>query len=372
MASYTNRGTKHKPSWQYTISRYVNGKYEPIRKGGFRSKGEAQTEAEEIERRLKHGETLFLEAIPFEEYFEKWYELYKTHVSEATLIHYRLSHRYIKEFFNDKPIQKITRNDYKKFLNEFGEKYSLETMKKVNRHVREVVENAIEEGIIRIDFTRKLVVTGSAGKNKREKHLNFEDSEKLYTELFNHLNNGLSYYAILLLLVSGIRFEELVGLTRNDFDFENNTININKIWGYKKDMPEGFSDTKTPKAERVIGIDPAVMVEFEKLFEKTPNNIHRLVFFSPSSSKYKVISNNAVNKTLKKILKDLDIKPIITPHELRHTHASSLIYKRVDITSISERLGHASPETTYRYYSHVMKELREEDEKIAMNLYANV
>lgn len=368
MASFTNRGTKQKPSWQYCISRYINGKYDPIRKGGFKTKKEAQIAAAEVEAQLATGKIIKNEPIPFIVYFEKWYKLYKTDIAKQTLGHYEDTLRYITEYFGDKLIQDITRQDYQEFLNVYGKKYAKETTAKVHGHIKAAVENAIEDGIISINFANKVKVTGKPPKNKEDKYLDFKQSEMLYNELFNRLNTGLSYYAVLLLLVSGIRYEELVGLTREDFNFKDNTISINKTWGYKNDMPSGFGPTKNEQSKRVIGIDPKVMKEFKKLFMTTPDNIHRLVFFSPTS-KYKVLSNTAVNKSLKKALDALEIKNKITAHELRHTHASALIYKKVSIVYISERLGHSSPDITYRRYSHVMKELRVEEENVAINMY---
>ena len=110
------------------------------------------------------------------------------------------------------------------------------------------------------------------------------------------------------------------------------------------------------------------MNEFKKLFMKIPDNIKRLVFFSPSS-KYKVLSNNAINKSLRKTLEDLGFGDNITAHSLRHTHASALIYKKASVIYVSERLGHSSPDITYKRYAHVMKELRTEDESIDVSMY---
>ncbi|WP_236611107.1 tyrosine-type recombinase/integrase [Halalkalibacterium ligniniphilum] len=112
------------------------------------------------------------------------------------------------------------------------------------------------------------------------------------------------------------------------------------------------------------------MNHFKKLFESTPNNIHKLVFFSPSS-KYKVISNTAANKLLRKVLTELKIEPI-TIHGLRHTHASVLLYKKVSIYYVSERLGHGDIETTLKEYTHVIKELREEDERGTMKTFEDM
>ena len=47
--------------------------------------------------------------------------------------------------------------------------------------------------------------------------------------------------------------------------------------------------------------------------------------------------------------------PKITFHALRHTHASQLIDRGVDVVTVSKRLGHASPDITLRVYAHMFK-----------------
>jgi len=64
---------------------------------------------------------------------------------------------------------------------------------------------------------------------------------------------------LLLGLTSGMRFGELAGLTRNDFDFINNTISINKTWGYKKDSLKGLGPTKNEQSNRTIKMDQLTM-----------------------------------------------------------------------------------------------------------------
>src|SRR5699024_2086435 len=114
MATFQKRGK----SWQYTISRYIDGKYKPIRKSGFRTKAEAKAMADEVEYKLKKGMRIDNEPIPFNKYFEDWFTLYKTDLSKQTFNHYKDTLRYINEYFEEKPIQEIARNDYQKFLNE--------------------------------------------------------------------------------------------------------------------------------------------------------------------------------------------------------------------------------------------------------------
>jgi integrase len=184
------------------------------------------------------------------------------------------------------------------------------------------------------------------------------------------LGEGLGYYLILLGLTSGARFGELVGLTRKDFDFKNNTITNNKTWGYAKRHLEGFGPTKNEASNRTIKLDKKTMNAFRRLFETVTPNLYGLVFYAPES-KYRVISNTNANKLLQETLQELCIDPI-TMHGLRHTHASVLLYRKGDINYVSERLGHSTIETTYKHYSHVLKELREQEEKLTIETFENM
>lgn len=361
MASFVKRGK----SWSYIVSH----KPKPIRKGGFRTKKEAQVAAAEVEEKLSKGILPHLKLEPFADYFQSWLSVYKVGISLNTLSRYEATLKTITDYFGDKPIQHITMRDYQELLNIYGmdhapdaseKQRSIETAKKLNTHIRSCVQTAIQEGIIQKDFTFKAKVSGARGKRPEEKHLDYEDSELLLNEIYNRLGKSHNYYILLLALTSGMRFGEIVGLQRSDFDFINNTINISKIWGYTKKMDPGFGRTKTYGSVRRIKMDVKTMSVFKQRFKQTPDNIERLVFYS-QKSKYKVPSNDGTNKTLKNLLSDLGIDDI-TVHGLRHTHASMLLYKGVSIYYVSERLGHEGIETTLKHYAHVMKELRLEDE----------
>lgn len=345
----------------------VNGKSDPIRKGGFRTKGEAKAVAEEIETNMRKGIMPHLAPVPIDDYFDQWVKDYKSHVGKNTKYRYLATLETIKEEFGNMAMQEIKKRDYQLFLNKYGKTRAKSTSNKLNSHIRACVKEAIDEGIITVDFTRDVKTTGKAGKRSEEKHLGYVDSKKLMMEIHKNLKVSLNYYLLLLALTTGMRFAELVGLTRKDFIFFNNTISINKTWGYTNKMHDGFGPTKNEQSVRVIKVDKRTMKTFKNLFDKTPDNIHGLVFYSPSS-KYKVISNGASNKLLKGALKRLGIGQI-TMHGLRHTHASVLLYKRVSIYYVSERLGHQDIETTMNEYSHVIKELRTEDERTSVEVY---
>ncbi|GGB43348.1 integrase [Lentibacillus populi] len=362
MASFQKRGK----TWQYTISRMVNGQSRPIRKSGFRTKKEAQVAAADVESDLRKGVVPHLQLEPFDEYFASWVKTFKTDITDNTLVRYRNSLQAIKEEFEGVPIQNINKRTYQAFLNEYGETHAKETTRKLNIHIRACVRNAIDEGIIRVDFTRGAVITGKEGKKKIDKYLGYDDGKKLLKTIIERLDKSMTYYLLLLALTSGMRFGEIVGLTRKDFDFVNNTISINKTWGYSANMQQGWGSTKNGE-ERVIKMDVETMKLFKKLFMTKPDNIKKLVFYSPQSM-YHVISNGTSNKVLRGLLKDLKLKRV-SLHSMRHTHASILLYEGVSFYYVSKRLGHKDLETTLNTYSHVIKEMEERDENKSTGVF---
>lgn len=139
MASIQKRGK----TYQFTLSHMVDGVSKPIRKGGFKTKKEAQIAAAEIEAQLSIELLPHLKPMPFDEYFDKWMELYKSNLTKTTKLHYDYTSRTIIEYFGGKPLQEIKRHDYQLFLNKFGANKSKETVEKVNGNVRACVQDAI-------------------------------------------------------------------------------------------------------------------------------------------------------------------------------------------------------------------------------------
>ena len=365
MASITKRGK----TWQYAVSNYVDGKSRPIKKGGFKTKAEANAAAQEVEMRLRKGSQVVTKDTSFVEYFKQWIEVFKKKRHYTTYNRYINSCEVIQEYFKDIPIQKITRQKYQEFINHYGDGKAKETVRKLNTHVRACVKDAILEGLIMHDFTQKIELHFTVrAKKETDKYIDYEDSLKLYDTLLEQLEiKNLSSYMNLLALVTGARYGELVGLTDEDFNFENNMLDINKTWKYKKEDKNEFGELKADSKPRKIAVDEKIMLVFKELLSKLPERPYNLVFYSPASQKM-VVTGNAVNKALKHVLEHLELDKV-TIHALRHTHASSLLYAGATIQYVSERLGHADIATTYNTYTHVLKELKEKDESIALHLY---
>ncbi len=164
--------------------------------------------------------------------------------------------------------------------------------------------------------------------------------------------------AIHLLLASGCRLGEAMGLPWCNVDFEEGTIFINQVSQY---LPHKGSFIKEyPKNEtsiRFIGLPEAVMDMLSDLQHK--QKIQKaecaniwvntgLVFIDPDGSQMYTYSYSArLNKFLKK-----HKLPPLPLHGLRHTSASYLIDAGENLVNVAERLGHADTTMLMRRYGH--------------------
>ncbi|RNC98499.1 tyrosine-type recombinase/integrase [Lysinibacillus halotolerans] len=368
MASFTKRGN----TWQYAISRTIDGKQKPIRKGGFRTKKEAQEAALQMEFDLKNGVLDPQKDYPIEKYFLEWFKTYKRDISDITLNSYKATHTKLLNYFGDKAIQSITKREYQQFLNDMGEQFAKTTNRKMNGFIRTCIREAIDEGLIKTDFTRNVTITGAASKKSSEKFLDYDASQLLLKYLHANIDNGLEYTMLIVALTSGLRYGELVGLSIEDINFKESTVKIHRQWRYKE--YGGFGPLKNESSERTIGLDKTTMNVLKKQVLKVsnhPQNENRLVFYT-SDSPIQVITNDRLNDVLRASIKKLKIKPIITVHGLRHTHASVLLYQDISVLYVSERLGHASIDITTSTYAHLLKELRERDSSKTASIFEDL
>ncbi|WP_461213064.1 site-specific integrase [Lacticaseibacillus sp. GG6-2] len=355
MVSYRKRGNV----WQYEISyKDFDGKYKKLRKSGFKFKGDAELAASEIKsnyitvRHYKVGD------IPLADYFNRWIKLYKANsVSSITLIKYDNTLQHIRRLFGHKLLKDITRSDYQEAINQFAQNHAPRTVATFHKQIHAAILDALDEKIIPIDPTRKVVLSGHELKHLK-KALDFKE----WRTLIQHLDlDNREELIIYIAAVTGMRYAEIVGLTRRDLDSNTCTLDVNKTWDYK--YHTGFKKTKTPSSVRKIAIDKHTCQALN-----TYISVHDVEPDSPLFLQDGRVPVSAeINKTLTGILCALGL-PRITFHGLRHTHASVLLYQGISVLTVSKRLGHANITTTQSTYLHVIKELEEEDTDKIINI----
>lgn len=172
-----------------------------------------------------------------------------------------------------------------------------------------------------------------------------------------------------LLLITGARRGELLGLKWQSIDFERNTIHICNNVLYTPDKGI-FEDTpKTSTSDRVISV-PSETIALLKQYMVWQNG-ERLRLgeyyqdqnFIFAQDNGKPMHPDSVTDWLNKFSKRHDL-PHINPHAFRHTMASMLYFYGVDSVSISKRLGHAQVSTTANIYAHVIEEADQKNAEI--------
>lgn len=330
---------KRTNGWEYRISyKTPDGKFKQKSKSGFRTKSDAARAANQAENLLNLG-VVENNDITFEEYFIQWANLYKkTNIRPETWKKYEYTHKKIEEFFKDIKLSKMTTATYQSAINTFQESHSFQTVRMFNTHIKQCIKFALHDGILQKDFTALTTVKNKDVENP-EKFLELDS----YLELIQKTKKNIHYkshFCIYLISVTGIRFSEAMGLTKNDILWESQEINIDKtfkVYGVER----GFAPTKNKSSIRTIPIDPET-AELLKAYIK---------YHSISNRLFDNLSNTAVNKTLKKLTSK---KTHI--HSLRHTYASYLISKQIDILTVSNILGHKDLTTTLTIYTHLLED----------------
>lgn len=297
----------------------------------------------------------------FSDYFERWIRVYKEGaIRKVTMNKYLLAHTWLKKLIPDLKMCDMDRIAYQRLLNDYAKYHERQTTMDFHHQLKGAILDAVDEGLIPRDPTRKAIIKGKPPRDKKPKYLSqFE----LHTLLANlDLKGDVNWdWLILLVAKTGMRFSEALAITPKDFDFSHQALSIGKTWDYKG--KGGFLPTKNKTSVRKIQIDWQTVVQFSELIKDKPED-------EPLFVDCKVY-NSTVNDVLRRRCKLAGI-PTISIHGLRHTHASLLLFAGVSIASVARRLGHASINTTQKTYLHIIQELENKDIDLVMRALSSL
>ena len=291
----------------------------------------------------------------FCEYYAKWITVYKKGaIRQVTMDKYLMTQKWLEKLIPDLKICDLNRIAYQQLLNDYAEYHERQTTMDFHHQLKGAVLDAVDEGLIDRDPTRKAIIKGKAPSTKKIKYLNQFELHTLLASL--ELKDEVNWdYFILLVAKTGMRFSEALALTPKDFDFYHQTLSISKTWDYKG--AGGFQPTKNKSSVRKIQIDWQSVIRFSELVKGLPEN--QPIFVDGK------VYNSTVNDVLSRHCERCNI-PVISIHGLRHTHASLLLFTGVSIASVARRLGHSSMTTTQKTYLHIIQELENKDIDLVM------
>ena len=361
VSSYTNK--KGEKKWRFRHRYYDSlGNRKEKSSQGFPSENAAIRALLQVKSEIANGNAKKVEVdqLTVSEWMDIWYETHKNEW-KITSQNYRekIIRLHIKPLLGHYRLQKLDKATYKRvFINKLLQSHEPSSVQLFHRIFKIAINAAVDNETLPRNRFSKITIP-DLGKKTSENFLTANELKVFIAEA-KQLDNRTNFIMILLLAYTGLRIGESLGLTWNDIDFEKKTITINRT----RDR-YGARTPKTEKSYRTILVDDFLLqhlatyrtwctkIKFRYGSHLKSDNF---IFISPVSGN--PCLDNTLRGCFKRICKKAGLKQI-TPHGLRHTHATLLIGQRIPVKIIADRLGN-TPQMILDVYGHSFKELEEE------------
>lgn len=282
---------------------------------------------------------------------------------------YRHISNVIAEYFSGKALQSITATDIDKYLIYLHTKYRTKQGKtlaaKTIRHHYCVLGFIFSFALNKEYITKNPMDKVDCPKAQKKKVDAF--TEEQARSFFGYLDEcPMDFRCMLnLLITTGIRRGELMGLQWGDIDFDDYVISVNRNVTYTPASGIVVSTPKTECSVRQIPVMPsvaAVLMEYRNRTEEWKKND----FLFPKDGNPSLARDpNSITRRVKRFMKLHDL-PDMSPHDLRHSCATLLLSNGADIKSVQEILGHSNASTTLNFYvKSDMKQMKAATDKFA-------
>lgn len=268
----------------------------------------------------------------FSEYFQQWIDIYKKGaIREATMAKYRMTQRWVEKLMPELKVVELNRTAYQQLLNAYAKEHERQTTLDFHHQLKGAILDAVDDGLIERDPTRKAIIKGKTPRVKKIKYLSQFELHTLISDLDLKEEPNWDWF-ILLVAKTGMRFSEALAITPGDFDFARQTLSISKTWDYKGEG--GFLPTKNKSSVRKIQIDWQIVVKFSELIKGLPED--QPIFVGESK-----IYNSTVNDALTRHCRECGISEI-SIHGLRHPYVKPKTKKFITFFEVFGQL-HSCP-----------------------------
>ena len=314
------------------------------------------------------------------EYCEKWLLMQSVHVRATTLTDYTSKvRRHIIAELGDKRMGEVSLDDIQLALVPVSKK-SASVYKSVVILYKSIFRAAMESRIIDHNPTIYLTTKGGGVPQEERQALTDEQVERL----LDAIRDLPPYVFVMLGLYAGLRREEILALQWDCVFLDEDTpyLSVRRAWRTEHNRPVISTVLKTPAAKRDIPIpkclvdclretkensisdyviadskgEPLAASQFQRVWQYVvvrstkPRNYYKYV--NGQSIKYTVTPTlGMTQKNQSKIRYTLEFD--VTPHQLRHTYITNLLYAGVDPKTVQYLAGHENSKVTMDIYAKV-------------------
>lgn len=304
------------------------------------------------------------------EYFDTWLKYYKFPNIKATSydVLERTVEKHIYPSLGDTLMIKVEPIELRKLLNVMqnnGYSYSM------RKKVYDALKACFKFAVIQYDMERSPMLGIDPPVNDEIEEIYVYDEKEIkqiIREATKTYRNGSYVYfngpAFVLILHTGLRCGEVLGLKWSDYDPKNQCIKVRSDVEYIEERNEDLEKTgkqiairqNTPKSKSSIR---------EIHLNNTANSIIQMLYTRQKKMKIdseyilctkngKFVTPGSFRKTFGKIVDNTNVQRAGI-HALRHTFATQMYHKGVEVKKISAILGHSSVKITYDTYIHLWK-----------------
>lgn len=336
------------------------GKRKEKSKQGFKTENEAYRALLEVKTNIINGDVKRVENsnLTIGEWLDIWFETHKNEwkVTSQQQRENAIKHQ-MKPLLGKYKLADLDKTTYKRvFINALLEEYKPSTVELFHRLFKVAINAAVDDEIIPRNRFSKIFI------HDKEETDNFLTAQELkrFINSAKQLENITNYTLILLLAYTGLRKGEAMGLQWRNIDFDNKTLTVERTRDNK-----GVRTPKTKRSYRTILLDDELVSQLKRykkwcreLMISFGRHLNEEDYVFISYQTGTPLTDNTIKYSIERLVKKTGSKRI-TPHGLRHSHATILIGQRIPVKVIADRLGN-TPQMILDVYGHSFKDLEEE------------
>ena len=363
---------------------YMDGSQQVQQKSGFKTEKECKKARDVAYAKLYSGTYVLDENIRLQEFLEKWMENVIIKKKANTYDSYKsMLKNHIYPKLGNIKLSELTKGHITAFYQSTC-KHSRSVAQNCRIILKTALRYAVGKKLIPESPAENLLLPKAEEQNKSEYHtINIKNEQTLNVEqlklLLEKSKDTRIYLYILFASLMGMRKSEIRGLKYTDIDYSRQTITVQRQLGKDNSKdPENLPpktltkqeiSPKTRSSTRVLDIPDIVFnaiiaerKQYEANRKRRPTTFQDLGYIV-CSSYGRPRSATYASKEYKRILRENGL-PDIRFHDLRHTYATLLLKKDIDLKAISNSLGHAKSIISVDVYCDKQKIIEDGTEDI--------